>query len=81
MTPATNARKIEVYQDSAAEYRYRAVAGNGEIVAEGESHARLSDAKRAALGAFPGLPVEVLPDECYAPDESDYEAQAETGEA
>lgn len=63
----TTVRKIEVYQDSAGCYRWRAIAGNGETVATGEDHGRLSDARRAARGAFPGVPLEVLPDECYEP--------------
>jgi len=75
----TIARKIEVYQDKAGCYRWRAVAGNGEPVAQGEDHGRLSDARRAARAAFPGVPVEVLPDDCYDP-EPDYERHAETGD-
>ncbi len=49
----TNAAYAEVYRADDG-FRWRAVAGNGEIVAEGESHPREQDAARAArsvLGA------------------------------
>jgi uncharacterized protein YegP (UPF0339 family) len=43
---------IRVYQDAAGEWRWSAIASNGEIVAEGESHARREDARRAAEHVF-----------------------------
>ena len=48
----TNVDHIDIYQDDAGEYRWKAVAGNGEIVAEGESHRDRHDAIRAALGVL-----------------------------
>lgn len=52
------AGKFEVYQDKAGEYRFRLKAGNGEIVASGESYPTKAEAregceavKRAADGA------------------------------
>lgn len=43
--------KIEVYKDTAGEYRWSLVAGNNEIVAQGEGHTREEDATRAAIRA------------------------------
>lgn len=48
----TNVDHIRVYRDQEGAFRWSAVAGNGEIVAEGESHTRREDAIRAALGAL-----------------------------
>lgn len=42
-----NGPRFEVYQDAAGEYRWRLVAGNGEVVASGEGHTRREDAERA----------------------------------
>lgn len=40
--------KIEVYQDAKGEWRWRAKAGNGRIVAEsGEGYSSMSGAERA----------------------------------
>jgi uncharacterized protein YegP (UPF0339 family) len=36
------------YQDNAGEYRWRLKGANGEIIAQGEGHTRLSDAVRSA---------------------------------
>jgi uncharacterized protein YegP (UPF0339 family) len=47
-----NVKHIVVYQDKADQFRWRAVAGNGETVAEGEAHTREADAARAAQGVF-----------------------------
>lgn len=74
---SNDARKIVVYQDHAGLFRWHAVAGDGTVVHQGEEHGRLSGARRAARAKFPGLPVEVMPDD-LGPD---YERQAETGEA
>lgn len=56
--------RIEVYQDAAREWRWRKVAGNGEIVAEsGEGYASQSNAQRAVDSVFKDepLPVSVVP--------------------
>lgn len=45
------AARIDVYQDTAGEWRWSLVAGNGEVVAQGESHTRKEDAERAARKA------------------------------
>ncbi len=52
------AAKFEIYQDAKGEYRFRLKAGNGEIVATGESyptmagaHAGIEAVKRAAATA------------------------------
>jgi uncharacterized protein YegP (UPF0339 family) len=52
------AGKFEVYEDKSGQYRWRLKAGNGEIVASGESYKTKSGAKegceavkRAAAGA------------------------------
>lgn len=55
----TNVDHIRVYQDTAGEYRWSAVAANNEIVAEGESHTRPEDAIRAAHGIL-GDDIRVL---------------------
>jgi uncharacterized protein YegP (UPF0339 family) len=58
----TNVDHVRVYVDSGGEFRWSAVAGNGEIVAEGESHTRRSDAVRAARDVF-GAAVPVRDEE------------------
>lgn len=45
------AARIDVYEDAAGGFRWTLVAGNGEIVAQGESHTQRSDAERAARTA------------------------------
>lgn len=40
--------KVQIYQDEEAGWRFRVVAGNGEIIAQGESHTTEADALRAA---------------------------------
>lgn len=45
---------IELYKDTDAQWRWRAIAPNGEIIATGESHKRRWNARRAARSAFPG---------------------------
>lgn len=52
----TNVYEIEVYR-SGDGWRWRAKAGNGEIVATGEQHGSFSDARRAASDVFPGVPI------------------------
>jgi uncharacterized protein YegP (UPF0339 family) len=52
---------VEVYQDSAGEFRWRRVADNGRTVAEGaEGYTRLSDAKEAAERENPDTPATVV---------------------
>jgi len=47
--------KTIIYQDRSGEWRWKRVAGNGEIIADsGEGYTRLSDAERAASRAFLG---------------------------
>lgn len=40
------AGKFEIYKDKAGKFRWRLKAGNGEIVASGESYEGLSGAKK-----------------------------------
>ena len=42
MTP-----RVDIYEDEAGAWRWRLRAGNGEIVATGESHTTERDARRA----------------------------------
>lgn len=58
----TNVAKIRIYVDDSGEWRWQAKAGNGEIVATGESHTRPADAVRAARAAFPDVVVVMEPD-------------------
>lgn len=39
--------RFDVYQDKAGAYRWRLVAANGRIIAQGEAHTRERDAWRA----------------------------------
>lgn len=39
--------RFEVYQDVSDQWRWRLVAVNGRIIAQGESHSRKRDAHRA----------------------------------
>lgn len=39
--------KFEVYEDVGGEWRWRLVAKNGRVLAQGESHTRKPDAERA----------------------------------
>lgn len=48
----SNVARVVVYRDVADQFRWRAVAGNGETVAEGEAHTREADAASAAQGVF-----------------------------
>jgi uncharacterized protein YegP (UPF0339 family) len=43
-----NQTKFELYRDVKKQYRWRLIAGNGEIVATSESYTELSSAKRSA---------------------------------
>ena len=40
--------RFEVYEDVGKFWRWKLIAANGEIVAQGESHTRRNDAVRAA---------------------------------
>ncbi len=53
----SNVVRVVVYRDIADEWRWRAEAGNGEIVAEGEGHTRAEDAARAARGVLGDVPI------------------------
>ncbi len=58
--------KTVVYQDKAGEWRWKRVAGNGEIIADSaEGYTRMADAERAASRAFmaPDEPGEAGGDE------------------
>jgi uncharacterized protein YegP (UPF0339 family) len=65
------AAKFEIYQDKAGEYRFRLKAGNGEIVAVGESYPTAEGARHgceavkraAAEAAIPGDEEIVSPHE------------------
>lgn len=47
-------RVVEVYLDTAGEWRWRRRAGNGRIVADsGEGYVDRDNATRAAIAAFP----------------------------
>lgn len=55
----TDVAYIRVYQDAEGEFRWSAIARNGEIVAQGESHTRKGDAARAARDVLGwDIPVE-----------------------
>ncbi len=45
---------VTVYRDDQGLFRWRLKAGNGEVLAQGESHSRRSDAERAARRALLG---------------------------
>lgn len=54
----SNVEYVEVYIDDAGDWRWRAIAGNHEIVATGESHGDSRDAERAARGVL-GEDIEI----------------------
>lgn len=56
-------RQVELIRDTEGEFRFRVRADNGEIVAQGESYTRKSDAKEAAEREFPGAEVADLTDD------------------
>ncbi len=52
--------KFEVYEDSAGEWRWRGIAGNGEIIADSsEGYTRKYDAERARDRAIELARIEV----------------------
>jgi uncharacterized protein YegP (UPF0339 family) len=48
----TDVKRVEIYRDSGDQFRWRALAGNGEIVSEGEAYTREHDAERSAQEVF-----------------------------
>lgn len=55
----------EIYEDATGEWRWRLKAGNGEVIASGESHTSHHDAERAFLTVAllaPSAAVELLTD-------------------
>lgn len=58
----SNIDHVRVYEDIAGGFRWTAVAGNGEVVASGESHTRREDAERAARGVLGGS-IRIVEDE------------------
>lgn len=58
----SSADRVELYRAGDG-WRWRALAGNGEIVAQGEAHTRMRDAMRAARAVFPDVPVVEPPDD------------------
>lgn len=52
-------RRIVLYRDRQGAWRFRVVAGNGEIIATGEGYTRKWSAKRAATNLWPTLPITV----------------------
>ena len=48
---------IELYVDGANEFRFRVVAGNGEILAQGESYHHRGDCEHAARLVAPDAPI------------------------
>jgi len=51
----TNATSIEIFEGIDEQWYWRAVAGNGEIVAQSEAYTRKDDAESAAEDTFPGV--------------------------
>lgn len=49
--------KIELKRDHAGEWRFTAVAGNGEPVTVSEGYARKQSARDEAEKLFPGVPI------------------------
>ena len=56
----TRQARFEVYEDSAGEYRWRGIAGNGEVIADsGEGYATKANAERARDRAVELARIEV----------------------
>lgn len=51
------AAHVELYEDESGGFRWRRVAGNGEVTGQGESYTRRSDAREAAAREYPGLSI------------------------
>lgn len=52
--------KVEIYPDAAGEYRWRLLAANGAIIAQGEGHSTASNARRAARGMLRAAAAAVI---------------------
>lgn len=49
---------LVIYKGRGAKpWRFRHVAGNGEIIAQGQAYTRKADATRGARRAVPGVPI------------------------
>lgn len=67
MTEQLTVRRVEVYRDSAGEWRWTAKAGNGETVADsGEGYKHRTYAREAATSLFPDATVEHVPEDVSA---------------
>lgn len=75
----SNVAHVIVYMSKDG-WRWRAQAGNNEIVAQGESHTRKEDAERAAASVFPGVLVEWEPVEPTDVESAENDERAENGE-
>jgi uncharacterized protein YegP (UPF0339 family) len=63
MTEHPRAAKVQVYRDTAGEWRWRALAGNSEPVADsGEGYRHRVDASAAASSLFPDAEIQHLPE-------------------
>lgn len=54
--------KLETYRDEAGEYRWRLKAGNGAVIAQGESHPDRTKARRAGRGVLAAAKAAVMVD-------------------
>ena len=52
--------RIEIHQDRAAEFRWRRLAGNNEIISQGEGYPSLSGAIKGAQRANPDVSAEQI---------------------
>jgi uncharacterized protein YegP (UPF0339 family) len=50
-------RHVEVFQDTARQWRFRTKAGNGEVTSTSESYTRYEDAVRGAQADQPTLDI------------------------
>ncbi len=57
MTPSAPVDHVKLKRDAAGEWRFSAVAGNGEIVATSEGYARKIDAREQAAKLWPGVRI------------------------
>lgn len=51
------ATKVEIYCDKKKQFRWRARAKNGEVIASSEGYTRKADAQRGGHRAFPDAKV------------------------
>lgn len=59
--PPSNIDRIEIYESTDG-YRWRAKAGNNEILAEGEAYESRSNAHRAVSEIYPDIPEDMVVD-------------------